>query len=68
MAKAKEKSMANSTDPFGKSVFGGGTTLGAQGPGMTSAAAQPGATAAKTNPYKYAGSAGYQDPLAQQLY
>jgi hypothetical protein len=51
--------MANSTDPFGKQMFGG----------QTSVATQPtAATATKTNPYQYAGSKGYQDPLAQELY
>jgi hypothetical protein len=54
--------MANSTDPFGKSVFSGGG-----GPGMTSQST-PAATATKTNPYQYTGKAGYKDPLAQELY
>jgi hypothetical protein len=49
--------MANSTDPFGKQTFSGGTTM-----------ATPAATTTKTNPYQYAGAAGYKDPLAQELY
>lgn len=51
--------MANSTDPFGKQTFGGATSMATQ----STAAAAP-----KTNPYQYAGSKGYQDPLAQDLY
>ena len=51
--------MANSTDPLSQSVFGGATG------GVTSMATP---TATKTNPYQYAGKAGYKDPLAQELY
>jgi hypothetical protein len=51
--------MANSTDLFGKNVFGGATSI----PGGTTSTT----TAAKTNPYKYAGQ-GWNDPLAQQIY
>lgn len=46
--------MANSTDTFSG--------------GMTSMATQPAATQNKTNPYQYAGQAGVNDPLAQELY
>jgi|SRR5580765_3542091 hypothetical protein len=54
--------MANSTDPFGKSVFGGQTSI----PGGTSAATGS-AAPAKAAPYKYTGQ-GWNDPLAQEVY
>lgn len=47
-------------DPFGKQIFGGATSI----PGGTASAT----AAKKTNPYQYAGAAGYKDPLAQELY
>jgi hypothetical protein len=57
--------MANSTDPFGKSMF---SSSSSGGPGMTSLPTPTAATKKTTNPYQYAGAAGYQDPLAQELY
>jgi hypothetical protein len=45
------------TDPFKSAV-----------PGATSLGTTSGTSSTKTNPYQYAGSKGYQDPLAQELY
>jgi hypothetical protein len=56
--------MANSTDPFGRNVFGGQTSIrgGASATPPTTATAT-----AKAAPYKYLGQ-GWNDPLAQQMY
>jgi hypothetical protein len=56
--------MANSTDPFGASIFGssGGST-----PGTTSMGTSTPASTSTADTYKYKGQ-GWNDPLAQQMY